>query len=444
MDIVPTGDGRRLLWIDESGRLVSYDARHDLRMVDLNSSLKHVVGMAIDRRGQRLAIVNAEGTVEVWHTSTPVASSLPEPQDDSSEWAATDWLQRDSAVTTPHPHTLRFDSQGHAHFLMSESDPGDFNGDGALYYVAEEGSKMTRERITMGNPEFDRRMSVSASALELHGNQPLVVFRCRTAETLAYDGKFYVARRTQPGVWEREMIHEHGNIGFYPVMLVDDGGQLTDVFHFSFGGYYLLHSFRQGDKWDAEILGEQGDGYALEGSKHEEVLHLITDTNRFNGDNGNRVYLQWKPGGELVRERLPAAFGYAKAIRVLRDGRPIVSQLRDDSDSSTQLLTRTENGWQQYQKMPESLAIHSDNWEIGPDGATYVVAWQAENQRVVLWRGLGDAWSGQVIATAENLPAAPIAIWLRFDPQGHPVVVIGKLGEPFSWLKAYRRSIVAE
>ncbi len=100
VDIVPTGDRRRLLWIEESGRLVSYDARHDLRMVDLNSSLDNVVGMAIDRQGQRLAIVNAEGTVEVWHTSTPVASSLPEPQDASSEWAATDWLQQDSAVTT--------------------------------------------------------------------------------------------------------------------------------------------------------------------------------------------------------------------------------------------------------------------------------------------------------------------------------------------------------
>lgn len=445
VDIVPTGDGRRLLWIEESGLLVSYDARHDLRMVDLNSSLNNVVGMAIDRQGQRLAIVNAEGTVEVWHTSTAVVSSLPEPQDASAEWAATDWLHQDSAVTTPHAHTLRFDAQGQAHFLMSESDTGDLNGDGALYYVAEEGSKMTRERISVGNPEFDRRMSVLGSALELHKNQPMVVFRCRTAENGPYDGKFYVARRTEPGVWERELIHEQGNIGFYPVMLVSDEGQLTNIFHYRFEGFYLLHTFRQADKWDVEILGEQGDGYLLKGCRHGDVMHLIAAPNRFSGDKGNRVYLQWKPGGgEPLRERLPAAFTNAEAIRVLRDGRPIVAQLRRDSGSTTQLLTRTEHGWQEYQRLPASLEVFADLWTIGPDGATYVVAWQAEEARVVLWRGLGDAWSGQIIATAANLPAAPTTRWVRFDPQGQPVVVVGKLHEPFSWLRAYRSSPTAK
>lgn len=445
VDIVPTPDGRRLILIGQNGRLVSYDVRHDLRMVELNSSLNNVVGMAIDRQGQRLAIVNGEGTVEVWHTSTPVASSLPEPKNSSVEWTATDWLHQDSALTAAEPRTLRFDAQGQAHFLMSESQPGDFPGDCALYYVSEARSKITRERITAGNPEFDRRMNGAACGLELHGNQPLVVFRCHMADNGPYDGKLFVARRTAPGVWERELIHEQGNQGFYPVMLVNDAGQLTDVFHYSFAGFYLLHSFRHADKWDVEILGEQGDGYQIKGCKHGNVMHLITDTNRFNGDNGNKVYLQWKPGGgEPLREPLPAAFGYPEAIRVLPDGRPIVAQLRHDSGSFTRLLTRTENGWQEYQRLPEGLELFADDWVIGPDGATYVAAWQVEEERVVLWRGLGDAWSGQIIATGENLPEAPNARWVRFDPQGHPVVVVGKLYEPFSWLKAYRSSTTAK
>ena len=84
--------------------------------------------------------------------------------------------------------------------------------------------------------------------------------------------------------------------------------------------------------------------------------------------------------------------------------------------------------------MPPGLEIQ--NWEIGPDGAAYIATWQNPPGQLVLWRGKGDDWSSQIVAT--KLPEAPNWIVVRFDPQSRPVVMAGKLGEPFGWLKAYR------
>ena len=92
----------------------------------------------------------------------------------------------------------------------------------------------------------------------------MIVFRCRIEAQSPYDGALYSVQRTKPGVWEKpEQIHEHGNLGFYPALLVNAEGRLTDVFHFSFGGFHLVHSFRQANGWQAEAIGEQGDGYRL-------------------------------------------------------------------------------------------------------------------------------------------------------------------------------------
>ena len=130
-DIIATPDNRRLLWVDRQGRLVSFDARHELAMLQLDSSLQKVAGLSIDRKGQRLAIVNDEGTVELWHTSLPVKSALPEPNDATAQWTHRNWLNLDSVSTQIVPRTLRFDSQGRACFLTTASHPRDFRSDGA-------------------------------------------------------------------------------------------------------------------------------------------------------------------------------------------------------------------------------------------------------------------------------------------------------------------------
>jgi WD40 repeat protein len=435
VDMTPTPDGRRVLRVDRDGLLVSLDARHELTMVELSSSLRNVCGLAIDCAGQRVAIANDEGTVEFWHTSAPRRSSLSEPIDATAQWTSTDWLNRDSAVTNIAPRTLRFDTQGKVRFLATETHPGDFRSDGALYFVAEDERQLTRERITVGNPEFDRRMDAGACGLFLHDDKPMVVFRCRTAEKTAYDGVFYSACRTKPGVWETEQIHAHGNLGFYPAMMVDAEGRLTEVFHFLFGGYYLIRSYRVEDDWDYEIIGEQGDGLHLESWSKGDTLHILTRTNRFNSDPANSVYLQWKRGkAEVLRERLPAALDYAQRITVLPNGQPVVVQSRQESDATKRLVVRTENGWTKHQRLPAGLDVR--DWEIGPDGATYVVTWQDQQEQLVVWRGEADKWSGQIVA--KDLPAAPNWIAIRFDPQGRPVVAAGILGEPFSWLKAFR------
>ena len=437
VDIIATPDKRRLLWVDQQGHLVSMDARHELPMVQLDSSLKQVGGLAIDRKGQRLALVNDEGTVELWHTSAPVKSSLPEPKVATVQWTESNWLNRDSSVTQIAPQTLRFDSKGRACFLATETHPGDFRSDGALYFIAEEGRETTREQITVGKPEFDRRMDAQACALQLHNDQPLIVFRCRTAERSPYDGAFYSAKRTKPGVWEQpEKIHEQGNLGFYPAMLLNAEGRLTDVLHFTFAGNYLLHSFRQENGWQAEAIGEQGDGYHMSARAEGTAIDILTDVNRFNGDPVDGVYLRWKPdGSEPIRERLPAATYYAQQISRLPNGQPVALQHRHDADGPARLVTRTETGWSEYQRLPLGLEIRA--WEIGPDGAAYVASWQDQQSRFVLWRGQGDDWSGQIVAT--KLPAEPNWMVIRFDPQDRPIVAVGKLGEPFGWLKAYRR-----
>ncbi len=53
----------------------------------------------------------------------------------------------------------------------------------------------------------------------------------------------------------------------------------------------------------------------------------------------------------------------------------MVLQFRRDADGPARLLTRTEKGWSQHQRLPAGLEIRG--WELGPDGDTYIATWQA-------------------------------------------------------------------
>lgn len=440
VEILATPDGRRLLWIEKSGLITSYDTRHEFPMINLQSGLSNAWAMALDRSGQRLAVADQAGTIEIWNSALPSKTSLLEPNVNAGAWTATDLLTPDSAKIGFDMRPLQFDRHGQIHMLVTESHPGGFRDDGALYLLSENERQVTRERIAIGNPEFDNRMTQQACALHLHEQQPLVVFRCRTAEDTPYDGRLYAARRTAPGVWEPELIHDHGNWGFYPALRVAADGQLTDVFHYSFAGFYLIHSFRQGEAWKEEIVGEQGDGYRVNSWNQGETIHLLADSNRFNTDHANRIYLRWQPGGPLLRERLPAAFAYSELIQGLPNGQPVVMQERNGMGEPARLLTRSSEGWKTHQRLPDDLELDigtsTCRWAIGQDGVTYVVIWRESKKRLELWQGLGDAWSGQIVAT--DLPATPNQLFVRIDPSGRSVVLVGRLYEPFGWLKVLR------
>ena len=177
-----------------------------------------------------------------------------------------------------------------------------------------------------------------------------------------------------------------------------------------------------------------------------ETLHLFSNIERFNGDPQNGVYLRWKRGDEEpIREQVPFNNSFDGPVKLLANGQPVVLQTGMETGGSYRLLTRSDGGWEEYRRWPAEMQNTDSHriiggWEIGPDGATYILIWEEVEQghgRIVLWRGQGDDWTGQIVAA--NFPSKPIWFWIGFDPQRHPVVAAGRQTEPFGWLKAFRQ-----
>jgi WD40 repeat protein len=431
-----TPDLRRVLYVTQAGLLGSYDARHEILMAEFSSSLTDVCTMSIDPSGNRVALANSAGSLEIWHSAAQTVDLPVSLVDETELWKGRDWLQRDSAIVKLPWRPIKVDETGNAHVLVTEAQPSAFRSDAALYLVYEDGEKMTRERITVGQAEFDDRMTVEACALELRAGQPVVAFRCRTAERSPYDGQLVLAKRVAQGKWEREWIEREGNMGFSPQIAFNAAGEVRELFHFSFDGYYLTHSHRTADVWQSKFVGQQGDGRLLDARFDSGVLHLFSDSNRYNGDPVQGVYMRWEAGKEMVREQLPLDRSFQRQISTLPNGEPVVME-RIEAYPECRLWHRGESGWRVRQSIPRFICLNSTAWEIGPDGATYVVAWDPTGKRLVLWRGIGDDWKGSVIST--KLPSSPNWLWIGFDHEQLPLLVAGEQRIPFAWLRAFRR-----
>jgi len=146
-----------------------------------------------------------------------------------------------------------------------------------------------------------------------------------------------------------------------------------------------------------------------------------------------------------MAEHVPFNNSFDGRVNLLDNHQSVVLQTGMENGGQYRLLTRSDAGWEEYQRWPAGIQ-HSDShriiggWEIGADGATYILIWEEVEQghgRIVLWRGQADDWTGQIVAA--NFSSTPNWFWIGFDPQRRPVVAAGRQPEPFGWLKAFRQ-----
>ena len=100
------------------------------------------------------------------------------------------------------------------------------------------------------------------------------------------------------------------------------------------------------------------------------------------------------------------------------------------------MIHKGPQGWQEYSRLPISPR---GDFAIGKRGEVTLVAWDSRDRRLVLWRGLGDQWSGTVIAGPFD-EGSPNWWTVRLDPQDRPIVVVGRTEEPHGWLRVLRKT----
>ncbi len=427
-----TPDLRRVMLLEETGRLVFLESRHLLPVFELRSGLAPVADVAINASNRLLAVAGQDGSLEIWDAGEPAESAKAGSRDETGRWSSTALVGPTASTIYTDARMVQIDSNDGLGLLYVESAPSDFRNEGAMHYGREHRGLVVRERIEVAGQVGNRRASHEAAALAHDAqDRPTIVLRLRTAEESPYDGGLYCVRQAHGNRWTWETLHSHGNWGFYPLLRLSADSKLVEVVHFSYDGFYVVRSTpnQRGDgEWQAEKIGLQGDGLRMSGKWDAKGhLHLVFDRNRFNSDPAPRMYACWD--GRRLRSDVidPLQPISLRHVEFSPDGSPVVLLGR-------RLLQATSSGWQEYARLPPLPAI---TLAIGPQGEVFLATWDHSQQRLLLWQGQAGRWSAKAVAGpfAEGEPD-----WwtMRFDHEQRPVLVVGRLGDPYGWLRIVR------
>jgi hypothetical protein len=124
----------------------------------------------------------------------------------------------------------------------------------------------------------------------------------------------------------------------------------------------------------------------------------------------------------------------APEIALAPDGSPVVL-------SERRLIRRTPAGWVEYATLPipadRSFSVGSDGFSLGRDGNIYFIEWDPELERAVLWESRKGSWSATTIPQFPE--GSPNFYLVRPSPKGRPALVVGRIQEPYGWLRVLRR-----
>jgi hypothetical protein len=426
--------------LEERGVIRFFEAEHLIPLVKLTNALNEVSDLAIDPQGRYLIATAANGLINLWDATSRAEKANAQIEDASGDWTSVPLIEPTANVIRIQSRMLETDSRGRVGVLYIESKPGDFRNEGALHFVDEDGGYALRERLEVDDGAYARRASWDSSSFVFGpDDKPVAVFRLRTAANSGFDGSIYVARRQARDQWAFETIHEHGNMGFYPLLRLDDTGNPAELFHFTFGGFYLVRSTSgdgDADKWTAELIGQQGDGTDMGGSwSYDGKLHMVFRVNRFNSDPGMFTHACWD-GRELRREVVdPFQSISLPQVQFAPDGSPIVLV-------GNRLMGQAANRWAEFTTLPISsdrtFSPSTEAFAIDQKGNAFFVYLDATTHSVPLCEGRKDSWSVKAIAHfREGTP--PNFCTLRLGPNGEPVVVVGCIHEPYGWVRVLRR-----
>jgi hypothetical protein len=431
--ITGTPDGRRVVTLEEEGRIRFIESEHLVAVFESRSGLKKACDLAVDPNGNRLAIAGSDGAIEIWDAGPKSSGDAPDVPQVDATWSSTLLVEPTAKIVRVDERMVRLDSAGRVSFLCTISVPSDFREEGPLYFLHEGHDSQWAERLEAVGGAEDRRASFRSTALRLGPRgEPITVFRLRTALTSPYDGTLYLGRRTGQDAWEFQTVHPNGNWGFHPIVRLDHAREPCEIVHFSFGGSYTVRSTAtegDGEPWNSAPIGPQGFGLRLHGRwDTNDNLHAVCDMHRYAGDTGPRTYGLWD-GTQFRRENIdPFAQISLLHLELAPDGNPVVLL-------GTQLVKRSDGQWTEYEKLP---AQPDQCFALARDGTIYFAKWDGEERRLLFYQGRAGDWSVNPIAWTTG-EAAPNWWTIRLDNQDRPVIVAGRLHEPYGWIRVLRR-----
>jgi len=441
--VVATPDGRRILALEEKGRLVVVDARQMIRLVDLDTGVEDASDMALDAAGQRLAVAAADGSVRILETDREDSSDEQESDDVTDRWQLRSLVEPTPAIPQVDYRSVQLDPLNRLCLLVVKSVHGQQRGEGPLYFLRDDGSTILQERLEPALDAMDRRATHGGSSLAFQpGGEPIVFMRRRSGKQ-SYDGTIHLGTRRGKEDWDFEQILAHGNEGFAGTLVVDEKGHATDAFWFRFSFFSMIHATparKPGQDWNLETVGLAGDGLHCRSQVGSDGrVHFLFRQNRFNADPAGNAYGLWD-GEAFHREVIDPAAHAIGDIELLPDGRPAVMVSRyigDKAELESAILARGPSGWSVVARLPVACQRAGLDFAVGSDGEIYLTSIEMDKGELRLWCHRKGVWTCRTVC--RDFPhGQPSWRTVLVDRRGQPLVAVGQLHKPFGWLGVVR------
>jgi hypothetical protein len=424
-------DSRRWFLLQESGRVVVFDPDYLGEVLECQTT-HGASDLAIDPSGRWLAVAHANGLVKILETG-PRPNVERKKVDTRRDWLRSTLLQTKSKRINVTPRGVALDSEDRFCMLLIENaKDNDLGGD--LLFVREDRDGAIQERVDPSGKVPWEGVCLAFG----NGSDPVAVFRQRTGEAgREYDADIVITRRAGRGRWVEEQRVRVGNMGFYPAA-VPQAGRVANVLHYSFvfAGGHLVNTSYDGSSWRHDLIGVHGDGYHQRAQVDERgEAHIVFHPMRYPGPP---LYGRWD-GKQLHREVIDPSAVAVHSIQLQPDGIPaaMLQRIGPAGANTLYIAQRTPNGWQQCAVVPADQSLFASDFCCGNDRQLYLLSWDPQRRRLLLWRGSGNEWS--VTNIADDWESGPNWWTLRLDSHDRPVVVAARQGiEGACWIQVLR------
>ena len=165
---------------------------------------------------------------------------------------------------------------------------------------------------------------------------------------------------------------------------------------------------------------------------------------KFNGESGPPMYARLDSDADpdlAVREPIDVAASGCTQFWIGRDNVPTAIVHRERAYGATEyfVMRRLNEVWHS-QPLPVALSqpMLGDILEQS-DGNLLAIAWNAAEEDAVLWRQRGANWTPTPLRMKWPNSSKEVALVLRLDPQGQPVVIAIRASTSPSWVRVIRQ-----
>ena len=440
----PAGD--RVVTVDQLGAIQIVDPIWIGKVLKLQSSHatseNRPTSLALDPTGSRLALAHADGTVQIWETSSPSHGpdmERGEPAMTRRVWNSTTIVEgREAARIHIREPSVALDEQNQLSILYA-AVPEETR---QVVRIAQESPRGTRIQ-TLEEIDLTRVRSLadvhSSLALLFSGSRLWATLRRPRPDESSVSGQIIGYHRQLAGgldsSWNEESIsNEPDNSGFHVHLFEGPNGKPAAA-HFSWDGYHLYGTYWTGREWRHERVGRQGDGNELHAAQGPDgTIHTLFKPMRFGADPSPSVYLAFRFPRQrdasclVVHREVFDRRGESGRIAVLPDGTLIV-------ESGGELVSRSDSGWTTVLERQQTTG----RLAYDPTSNRYFFAGTDPTGRQILLTSVkdGQAITEQVWKIPADQEPHPRLI-TRVDSRGLPLVVACSHAEEQGWLRVFR------